>query len=299
MMKNTDTFGSYHPIINMLYFLQVIVYSMLFMHPICLCISFFCAFFYAVNLNGKKTLKSVLFFMLPTLIVTALLNPAFSHQGATILTYLPSGNPLTLESIIYGFAAAVMLITAVNWFTCYNAVMTSDKFVYLFGRIIPSLSMILSMALRFIPRFKAQIKVVADAQRCIGKDISHSSIIKRAVHGLHIFSVTVTWALENAIETADSMKARGYGLPGRTAFSIFRFDKRDRNAFTFLIICGIYILIGAVLGGFEFFYYPSIYTEWSPYAFSLFAVYTALCALPLFINRREDVKWKKIQAERL
>ena len=30
-------------------------------------------------------------------------------------------------------------------------------------------------------------------------------------------SIVVTWSMENAIETADSMKARGYGTKKRTA----------------------------------------------------------------------------------
>ena len=71
--------------------------------------------------------------MLPLLVITALINPAFSHQGVTILTYLPSGNPLTLESILYGIYAAFLLITVIAWFSCFNAVMTSDKFMYLSG----------------------------------------------------------------------------------------------------------------------------------------------------------------------
>lgn len=54
-------------------------------------------------------------------------------------------------------------------------------------------------------------------------------LIKRAKHGIKIMSILVTWALENAIDTADSMKDRGYGLPGRTAFSIYRFDRRDKE----------------------------------------------------------------------
>ncbi len=44
------------------------------------------------------------------------MNLAFNHEGATILAYLPSGNPLTLESIAYGFAAAAMLAAVVLWF---------------------------------------------------------------------------------------------------------------------------------------------------------------------------------------
>ena len=103
-------------------------------------------------------------------VFAALVNPAFNHEGATILTYLPSGNPLTLESMLYGVAAAVMLASVVLWFSSYNEVMTSDKFVYLFGRVIPALSLVLSMALRFIPKFKAQMQTVSEAQACIGRD---------------------------------------------------------------------------------------------------------------------------------
>ena len=161
--------------------------------------------------------------------LAALVNPAFNHEGQTILTYLPSGNPLTLESMFYGVAAAVMLASVVLWFSSYNEVMTSDKFVYLFGRVIPALSLVLSMALRFIPKFKAQMQVVSEAQACIGRDTKNGSVFRRVSNAIKIFSIMVTWSLENAIETADSMRSRGYGLPGRTAFSIYRFDDRDKN----------------------------------------------------------------------
>ncbi|MEG2680034.1 MAG: energy-coupling factor transporter transmembrane component T, partial [Oscillospiraceae bacterium] len=77
----------------------------------------------------------------------------------------------------------------------------------------------LSMALRFVPKFREQAKVVSNAQRCVGRDVSNGALIQRARHGVRMLSILVTWALENAIETADSMKSRGYGLPGRTAYS--------------------------------------------------------------------------------
>jgi energy-coupling factor transport system permease protein len=236
-----DSFAGYHPIVNMLYFAAVITFSMFFTHPVCLALSLLCAFSYSVYINGSKALRFNLFCMLPMLLLAALINPAFNHEGATILAYLRSGNPLTLESIAYGVAAATMLITVISWFSCFNAVMTSDKLVYLFGRAIPALSLILSMALRFVPRFKAQIKVISDAQRCVGRDVSNGGLFRRARHGIRILSIMVTWALENAIETADSMKGRGYGLPGRTAFSIYRFDRRDMRALVFVLACAAYV----------------------------------------------------------
>jgi energy-coupling factor transport system permease protein len=291
-MKNKDAFSGYHPIINMLYFVQVIIYSMLFMHPVCLSISFACAFGYAIKLNGRKALRFALVFLLPMLLLAVLINPIFSHRGVTILAYLPSGNPLTLESIVYGLAAALMLVTVISWFSCYNAVMTSDKFVYLFGRIIPALSLVLSMALRFVPRFKAQIIVVRNAQRQVGRDVSGGNLLRRARNGMRILSIMITWALENAIETADSMRSRGYGLRGRTAFSIFRFDKRDCGALIFLLLCGAYIITGAAFGGLKFIYYPIIMGCWTLYSVSLFAAFAVLCAMPFAVNGWADVKWR-------
>ena len=133
----TDAFSTYHPVVNFLYFTLVLLFSMFFMHPLCLAISLVCAFSYNVYLKGKKAVRFSVIYMLPMLIATALINPTFNHEGGTILTYLRDGNPLTLESITYGIVAATMFITVIFWFSCYNAVMTSDKFVYLFGRVIP------------------------------------------------------------------------------------------------------------------------------------------------------------------
>lgn len=133
------------------------------------------------------------------MLLTALLNPLFNHKGATVITYLGSGNPLTLESILYGLAAAAMLVTVISWFSCYNAVMTSDKFVYLFGRIIPALSLIFTMVLRFVPRFKAQLQAVSAAQqRHWAAMLPAGNLRQRARHAIAIISIMATWALENS-----------------------------------------------------------------------------------------------------
>lgn len=293
-----DAFFTYHPAVNFFYFTLVLWFSMFFMHPVCLFISLLSAFSYNVYLKGKKAVRFSAIYMLPMLVATALINPAFNHEGGTILTYLRDGNPLTLESITYGIAAATMFITVIFWFSCYNAVMTSDKFVYLFGRVIPAMSLVLSMTLRFVPRFTAQLKVVSNAQKCVGRDVSNGSLLQKAKHGIKILSIMVTWALENAIETADSMRSRGYGLPGRTAFSIYRFDSRDKKAMVFLIFCGGYILIGSMFGGLYYRYFPTMKgVKLQAYPISIFLCYIILCISPLAINLKEDRKWKALQSE--
>lgn len=294
-MKNRDTFSGCHPIINFLYFALVLVFSMFFMHPVSLVISLACAIAYNVYLNGRKAVRFQLLYMLPMMAMAAIVNPAFNHEGATLLCYLPTGNPLTMESILYGIAAAMMLAAVITWFSCYNAVMTSDKFVYLFGRIIPVLSLVLSMTLRFVPKFKAQFQMVSEAQRCVGRDTSTGSVLQRLKNAVTILSIMVTWSLENAIETADSMKSRGYGLPGRTAFSIYRFDDRDRAALLWLGFCGFYIFGGWMAGGLAWRYYPTVKgAAITPLTVSFQLVYLALCLTPVVINKLADRTWARI-----
>ena len=297
-MKNADTFSGFHPAVNFIFFALVLVFSMCFMHPVCLLISLVSSALYAIRLNGEKAVRLSLRWFLPMLLLAAILNPAFNHQGVTILAYLPSGNPLTLESILYGLAAAVMLVSVMEWFICYTAVMTSDKFVYLFGRIIPALSLVLSMALRFVPRFAAQYRIVRQSQRCIGRDASSGSIFHRIRCGVTIFSVMVTWALENAIETADSMRSRGYGLPGRSAFSIYRFDSRDRAALLWMLCCGGFIIAGWIAGGFAFNYYPMLSAApVTPLSVLFPLAYLALCLTPVILDRKEERVWKRLSSE--
>ena len=153
-----DAFADSHPIVNLIYFIFVIGFAMMSLHPVSLGIAFLGAVSYSICLNGRRALYQNLRYMLPVVILTALINPVFSHQGVTILRYLPSGNPLTLESILYGIAAAVMLVTVLCWFSSFNRIMTSDKMIYLFGRLAPYLSIVLSMTLKFLPEFTASRK---------------------------------------------------------------------------------------------------------------------------------------------
>lgn len=291
-------FKTYHPIVNFSYFMAVILFSMFYMHPVCLVISFCTSFVYSVMLNGKKSLRFNLLYMLPMMLAAAVMNPAFNHEGITVLTYLPSGNPLTLESVCYGIAAAVMLVTVICWFSCYNKIMTSDKFIYLFGRIIPSLSLIFSMVLRFVPKFKEQLGQISQGQKCIGNDVSQGNILKRIKSGIKILSVMITWSLENAVETADSMRSRGYGLPGRTAFSNFVFDRRDKWVMLYISALALYVFMGGILGGMQYRYFPSMQgTELSFYVMSIFLAYFMLCSLPVIIECVEEFKWKTIKSK--
>lgn len=97
------------------------------------------------------------------------------------------------------------------------------------------------------------------------------------------------WALENAIETAGSMKSRGYGHTERMEFSIFTFDKRDKKDLLYIVILGIYTLAGKLAGEMYFRYFPSFKTSsFSIFWISVFISYFALCMCPIIIEIREE-----------
>lgn len=293
-----DFFSDYHPFINFLYFTLVIGFSLVLAHPLAQGIALVCAIAYSVSAAGKKSVLFLLRYCLPMVLLTAFINPAFNHEGTTTLLYFSNGNPLTLESILYGFSAGAMLVTLLLWFTSFNRVMTSDKFIYLFGKVIPALSLVLSMSLRFVPKFKTQMATVAEAQRSIGRDVSSGTLWSRTKTAIVIFSIMITWALENAIETADSMKSRGYGLKGRSAFSIYRFDERDKYTCIWFSFCGAFLMVGTMLMAFGFRYFPNIrYAPLDMITIPFYGVYFALCITPVILNWKEERKWKTLISE--
>lgn len=278
-------FSKLNPIAETVYFIAVICMSVFIMNPICLAISLVSAFLCAVSIcGGKKALKNILC-IFPTILIAAVMNPAFNHEGATIIRYLPGGNPLTLESIAYGFAAGAMLAGVICHFTVFNAVMTSDKLIYLTGRLSPALSLVFSMAVKMVPDFIRRFKEVSAAQKGIGRDVNVNGIMNKFKNIASICMVVINRSLEESVETADSMKSRGYGLKKRTLFSIFKFDGRDGVVLAYVLICSIYIIYSYITDAIAWQYFPYMSGEiLTVRAISVYVIYGGLMIMPAVIN---------------
>lgn len=289
-----DRFNKIHPIAGLMFFAFTIGFSMFLMQPVCLVISLICAFLNAAVINGKRAVLFTIKYIIPMILLVLIINPVFNHRGSTILMYFPWNNPLTLESVIYGGAAAVMLASVMLWFSVFNTVMTSDKIIYLFGRIIPSLSLIISMTLRFVPRFTAQFRKVRAAQRTFEVCDNKNGFLRKLKRLIDAFSVMISWSLENAVETADSMKSRGYGLKGRTAYSIFSFKKQDFILLGVITVSAAVLIVLLCLGTINFTYFPSIKCDYNGFSSVIFYIlYSAVMLIPMIINVGEGLKWKR------
>lgn len=288
-------FSSFHPLVNFIYFVCAIGFSCFFMHPISLFLSLAAGITEFLIIRGRKGWK-LLLCMCSAVPLTALINAAFNHRGVTVLFYFGNGNPITAESVLYGIAAGTMLLCVILHFHFWNAIMTSDKIICLFGNILPTLSLVFSMTLRFIPRFYKYFSEAAEMERCMGGK-REKKFFRRVRQGLRLMSMVTTRAIENAVETADSMRARGYGLPKRTAFSVFRFQKKDAKLAAFLLFTAAAVWGGKLFGGAEFMYFPAVSWGGSPiWTYIFFTAYGMLLACPLFIEMQEVRKWKALRS---
>ena len=127
-MKNSE-FKSFHPFVNLIYFVFAVGFSCILLHPAFLLVSLITGLCYSYILNGKSFLRRLLNIFI-SMVFMGLINPLFNHQGATILTYFPSGNPLTKESLMYGAFTGVMIASVLLWFGCFNCIFTTDKIIY-------------------------------------------------------------------------------------------------------------------------------------------------------------------------
>lgn len=293
-----DTFSTYHPLVNFLFYGFVLGISMFFMHPVLMGISALGAVLYVISLKGKKAVVVIFAMCLPVMLLSAIINPLFTHQGVTILYYFKSGNPLTLESIVYGIAAGAMMAVVILWFSSLNVVLTSDKFVYLFGKILPAISLLLSMVFRFTPRFYDQMGKVSAAQKGIGRDAASGNVWQKLRQGTRILSIMVTWSLENSVETAASMKSRGYGLRGRTNFHLYTFSGRDKIVLAVMLLTFLGILGGITGKQLSVLYYPIFRINGcTPYAVVTYVLYGIVCFLPVILKTVEDMKWRCLKSK--
>ena len=290
-----DAFSDFHPAVNLCYFAAAIGLSMFLMHPVFLTVSLISACAYLWYLREARGFVRQVGYLLPVLLFTALLNPLFNDRGDTILFTLQNGHPVTLESVCFGLASAALMGASILWFNCCNAVFTTDKIIFLFGRIIPSLSLLISMTLRFVPRFKEYLLTTLQVQRAMEAPRGKLDTLKQA---LTAFSATVSWAMEQSIVTADSMKSRGYGSAGRTAYAIYRFERRDLAARAALALLTMGATVPLAAGAVSWSFFPAISGELlGPAALVSYVCFAGICMMPLIIDLSEDFKWNSFRSK--
>lgn len=288
-----DAFSRFHPAVNFLFFVGAIGFGVVFQHPAYMAASIVCGAAYYLLLKGSKGWKLILG-TLPMFVLITVINPIVNHRGRTVLFYF-FGNPYTLEAVCYGMVLGAMFMIMMLWFGCYNVVLTSDKFVCLFGSLIPALSLLLVMVLRLIPSFMRKTKQIIGARNSIGMGGNEGSSLKEKVGaGMTVLSALTDWALEGSIVTADSMRARGYGTAKRTSFRIYNMTAWDWGLLALeAAFAGVVLWTGSTGGAEASFTYQITVSPITPG----YVGYWAFLLIPVVIEIKEAVQWRIIRSK--
>ena len=263
-----------HPLTLFLWFALIISMCVITMNPFCLAAGFIGAALFLICQKGHAALK-IIGFSFFIVVIVAVTNPVFSHNGATILFFVIDTR-ITLAALIYGIAAGVKLASVVLWFSCFNAVFDSERLIYIIGRAFPKLALVISMSLGLVPRMLRDFRSINSSLKAVEK--------RRIKRHLGAFSALFTRSMEDAIVTADSMRARGYGLKGRTFFNRFCYKFRD-VVYSLLFI--VLFMFSVVLN-----VEPEFYPMYSCELSLGFVCFAALALIMTVFELKESLKWK-------
>lgn len=244
---------------------------------------------------AKKRRGHAWFYILMFLIMTVI-NPIFSHNGMTVLFFV-NDTPITMESIVYGAVRGMCVVTSLYLFMLFSDIMTRDKLLYVLGKLSPQAALVMSMSIRYVTLLRDRFKKIKDAQMAIGL-YADGDIFCRIKGDLRVFSILVTWALENGITTADSMAARGYGSGKRTFYSMFRIRLDDVMLIIFSLLCLSIVIAASSMGRIEFKFYPQLsMSQPSCLSTAAYSAFSALCVAPAFIEVKERIKWTYLRSK--
>jgi energy-coupling factor transport system permease protein len=290
-----DGFAALHPSVCFFYYAGVFLFSMLLLHPLFLGTLFIIAIL--LNLiqdGGQRLVKSWAFYIVMGTAVV-LLNPVFSDRGVTILFYLRN-KPITLESVVFGITMALSLLTILIIFHSYNLVITIDKFLFLFASFFPKGAFLAMLSIRFVSLLKTRFQQILIIQKTRGRDIYKGTVKKRLKDGMQLLIILVTWSFEEALQTAESMKSRGYGTGKRSFYFPYKMDRHNWIILFILILTGGAAVMGSFFGYGRMDIYPHIgsrpFTYYSWIFYGLFCLYLLI---PVFLEGREKIRWRLLK----
>ncbi|QKI82321.1 energy-coupling factor transporter transmembrane component T [Kroppenstedtia eburnea] len=236
-------FRDLHPVVTFIYYAGVLLMLLLMFHPLFILSAGFLLL--AVNLlyDGGKGLFQWRGVMGMTAGVILVVNPLTSQRGSHIL-WEGTSHRITWEAVLYGGMMAGIILCVLAAFVSYQQVIPSNKFLYLFSRLLPQWALLTVLALRFVPLLRGRLEEIAIVHRSREDEIPKRSLRERLRRSMKRLEVLLTWSLEEGLQTADSMKARGYGTGRRSSYSPYRWRPKDGAALLFLLIAGGACLYG-------------------------------------------------------
>lgn len=259
-------FGQSHPVVAAVYFAAVIGIGTLVTQPVFVAISVAGALLYGMCLQGALSTARNLRWQLPMVALVCLANPLFSHSGATVVATL---GPVTvrLEALAYGLCMGGSLVCMLQWVSNAACVLTEDRLLELSGSRLPVVSTMVSMAIQLVPQLRRRYGVVsstraactcAQASPAKGPSAARGSGARRMGY-VNASTVLMAWAMEDSVERADAMRARGWEVGGpRSRYRLQPLRARDVAAATAVGLLALVCALLAWVAQSQWSFYPTM-----------------------------------------
>ena len=284
-------FRQFNPYAVFVYYLVIIGATVMSRHPVFSLLSFFFSVIYGYIVDREK-LSRLMKMIIPLMIFTVLVNSLFNHYGVTRLFRLPSGNNVTLEVLFQGILLTSSFGAVSVWLLDSTDALDYQKFMHILRHVFSGIVLVMTMSIRFIPLYSRQVRLIIDAQKGIGNLKEEKGYRKRLKNSLDIFSILTSWALENSIETADSMRARRYALKKRSSYRRYSFNDKDALLLTAVAVTAVMLIMAGHRGLLTVKYNPVIkFPVFDTVGYLSYAAFALLAALPVMVEIYGEKKW--------
>jgi energy-coupling factor transport system permease protein len=159
-----------------------------------------------------------------TALVATLLNAVLSHTGAHVLLTVPDqvpalGGRITLEAVLYGADVAVGIVAAVLAVAPLSIVLHPHELLDAFPRPLQRTAALTGAAINLVPGLARNAVAISEAQRMRG-------VHSRIRDWRNVASPLVLSALDDSLQLAEAMEARGFGARARTRYAAAAMDGR-------------------------------------------------------------------------
>ena len=193
-----------------------------------------------------RGLKPILFIICFTAVLNLFYTPGEALASFWIFTITKEG----LVTAFFMVLRITMLIMGTFLLTYTTSpIALTDGLETLLGPLkrlkvpVHELSMIMSIALRFIPTLIEETDKIMSAQKARGADFESGNLLQRARALVPILVPLFISAFRRADELATAMECRCYhGGEGRTKLHVLKYERRDYTALTL----GVLILAGVI-----------------------------------------------------
>ncbi|MEO2078379.1 MAG: energy-coupling factor transporter transmembrane component T [Bacillus sp. (in: firmicutes)] len=285
-------FERFHPLVSFLFYVGAVTLLIIMFHPIFLVTGLLVVFIINYIHDQLKGIRRWYIFIICTFLLMIITNPLFNERGRHLLFEIKQ-HRVTLEAVLYGGMNAMSIIGIIVSFISYNIIMTPNKLLFLFSKIMPQFAVLLMLTLRFIPLMRRRMEEISIVQKSKGLSVAHGKWNTRLKTGMLYVQTLLTYSLEEAIQTADSMNARGYGKANRSTYEYFKWKKSDFLSILYLVVLFAFILIGRFSGYGVLTIYPIMEAwQFSGVDIITFVCYLMFLSFPIIVEVGGMFRWR-------